>query len=611
LAIENFSTTGNTTLGDASTDTLNVGNGDLVKDSSGRVGIGTTSPVLRLHVSESNGSGAMQLGSNTASQYQYINFGGAANGQNAWQIGKADASSSIVPSQGFYLYDFKNSATRMVVDTSGNVGIGTASPSASYGRLTVSGTGISITPDTSAKLQIGRYSAGAPFSYIKMGSTSSGLKITDPADSVDLMTLDANGSFMIGGTTASGKLTVDPGSTSGTRIDGLHLPKNLTAQANYVAWQQGVNGWRVGIVYNDNTYPLAFYYGASTPTASSPGTELMRIDSDGNLGVGVTPNGVSLGGSYKLLSLGKSGGSGIFMGQTDLTTAGSYSAQFLGKTIGASGYQLHGGMVIGAEGSSSTNASGLVTFYTATGGTILERMRIDSGGFVGIGTTASYSSVWGADSWQLNIGGSRSYSSIILGNTSRFYSMGAGAGYHYMSYDHTAAAHNIIVNTTGVVALRGGAYSTATGVGIAFPPTQVASSDANTLDDYEEGTFTPTVIGTSTAGTASYSVQNSAYTKIGNLVYFQLFVIWTGGTGTGDLRIAGLPFTVKSNQVYPAISLSYVTNITLAANSTPTALLDSSTTQIYFYQIPSGGGTNLAITYDAAGSIILAGSYIV
>ena len=534
LAIENFSTTGNTTLGDASTDTLNVGNGDLVKDSSGRVGIGT------------------------------------------------------------------------------------ASPSASYGRLTVSGTGISITPDTSAKLQIGRYSAGAPFSYIKMGSTSSGLKITDPADSVDLMTLDANGSFMIGGTTASGKLTVDPGSTSGTRIDGLHLPKNLTAQANYVAWQQGIAGWRVGIVYNDSTYPLAFYYGASTPTASSPGTELMRIDSDGNLGVGVTPNAVSLGGSYKLLSLGKSGGSGIFMGQTDLTTAGSYSAQFLGKTTGASGYQIHGGMVIGAEGSSSTNASGLVTFYTATGGTILERMRIDSGGFVGIGTTASYSSVWGADSWQLNIGGSRSYSSLILGNTSRFYSMGAGAGYHYMSYDHTASAHNIIVNTTGVVALRGGAYSTATGVGIAFPPTQSASSDANTLDDYEEGEINANNLGLAyaTPGTSSftYSDRRGTYTKIGRVVYFTTDIrvqSFSKGTASGVLSVIGLPFTQRNTAGYDNARCTVQLYNWTYTTSPIIAAVASAGTNILLTRMVSGGIT-ADIDDPSGGSIIwVTGFYFV
>jgi hypothetical protein len=83
------------------------------------------------------------------------------------------------------------------------VSVGTASPSASYGLLTVAGPGISITPDTSSKFQIGRYSAGAPYSYIKMGSTSSGFKFTDPTDSFDLMALNSTGALSLYGASVS------------------------------------------------------------------------------------------------------------------------------------------------------------------------------------------------------------------------------------------------------------------------------------------------------------------------------------------------------------------------------------------------------------------------
>jgi hypothetical protein len=57
--IVNLTTTGNTILGDASTDTLNVGNGGLVKDASGNVGIGTSSPTVKLTVSVPNGTQAI------------------------------------------------------------------------------------------------------------------------------------------------------------------------------------------------------------------------------------------------------------------------------------------------------------------------------------------------------------------------------------------------------------------------------------------------------------------------------------------------------------------------------------------------------------------------
>jgi hypothetical protein len=108
-----------------------------------------------------------------------------------------DGYAGTATNQAFAL--LTNSVERARIDTSGNLLVGTLSPSATYGKLTVAG-GISITPDSSSKFQIGRYSAGAPYSYIKMGSTSSGLKFTDPADSVDLMTLDSSGNFFVGKT---------------------------------------------------------------------------------------------------------------------------------------------------------------------------------------------------------------------------------------------------------------------------------------------------------------------------------------------------------------------------------------------------------------------------
>jgi hypothetical protein len=78
--------------------------------------------------------------------------------------------------------------------------------------------------------------------------------------------------------------------------------------------------------------------------------------------------------------------------------------------------------------------------------------------------------------------------------------------------------------------------------GITFPATQVASSDANTLDDYEEGTFTPTI--TASAGTLTTTTVNGAsYTKIGRLVSVQVDIsIVAVGTASGQLFFS-LPFS--------------------------------------------------------------------
>jgi hypothetical protein len=105
----------------------------------------------------------------------------------------------------------------------------------------------------------------------------------------------------------------------------------------------------------------------------------------------------------------------------------------------------------------------------------------------------------------------------------------------------------LTINTAqGVQALNcigvGNATPSTSGAGITFPATQSASTDANTLEDYEEGTWTPAIAGSATAGTTSYTTQTGWYTKIGNLVTVGLYVNFSSATGTGVMNITGLPF---------------------------------------------------------------------
>jgi hypothetical protein len=104
-------------------------------------------------------------------------------------------------------------------------------------------------------------------------------------------------------------------------------------------------------------------------------------------------------------------------------------------------------------------------------------------------------------------------------------------------------------NQSGSIVLKGGS-SSANGTGIAFPSTQSASSDANTLDDYEEGTFTPSIQGNTTAGTASYTAQQASYTKIGRQVTVSVYMAGTFSVApTGTVRINGLPFTTGAGGI--------------------------------------------------------------
>jgi hypothetical protein len=78
------------------------------------------------------------------------------------------------------------------------------------------------------------------------------------------------------------------------------------------------------------------------------------------------------------------------------------------------------------------------------------------------------------------------------------------------------------------------------GTGITFPATQSASSDANTLDDYEEGTWTPT--DGSGAG-LSLTILSASYIKIGQMVYCSAAITYPTTASASNANIAGLPFT--------------------------------------------------------------------
>jgi len=72
------------------------------------------------------------------------------------------------------------------------------------------------------------------------------------------------------------------------------------------------------------------------------------------------------------------------------------------------------------------------------------------------------------------------------------------------------------------------------------------TGSANQLDDYEEGTFTPTLGGGTSFGTTTYTTQTGTYTKIGDTVHVRIYLDVSATTGSGFLKIGGIPFTVAS-----------------------------------------------------------------
>lgn len=125
---------------------------------------------------------------------------------------------------------------------------------------------------------------------------------------------------------------------------------------------------------------------------------------------------------------------------------------------------------------------------------------------------------------------------------------------------------------------------------------------ANLLDDYEEGTFTPTITGSTTAGTGTYSVQSGRYIKIGNKVTVVGYIAWSAHTGAGNMRISNLPFTsLNVADVYSPASFSFLRFLTLPASSVMTGDLPPNSTDIVLrtYTLGTANPTDLVLDTSA------------
>ena len=168
--------------------------------------------------------------------------------------------------------------------------------------------------------------------------------------------------------------------------------------------------------------------------------------------------------------------------------------------------------------------------------------------------------------------------------------------------------------TEKFIGVGGATGGGANGSGIIFPSTADPSSDVNMLDDYEEGTWTPTWYGSTTAGTTTYTQQLASYTKIGNLIFFAFQMAVTNSTGTGNIRIGGFPFNNWNNATYGAIN-TYFAGFNLSGYNAgyvaSLALLSNNNVAIpYFSTASQINGAEISIATDRAGILNAFGFYV-
>ena len=160
------------------------------------------------------------------------------------------------------------------------------------------------------------------------------------------------------------------------------------------------------------------------------------------------------------------------------------------------------------------------------------------------------------------------------------------AGFASTGIDDNATSTQLTVTDTGIE-VAGGVYLGGTG-------------SANLLDDYEEGTWVPSI-----GGNATYTAQSGSYTKIGDTVHVECDIT-INVKGTGDAGgVSGLPFTALTNT---AMSVGYYSGLAVSVHSI--APWTGTTSILLFGTASSAGITATSLSILGNGSrIMLSGTY--
>ena len=500
-----------------------ISGSEQMRLNSTGLGIGTSSPATKLHVV---GTGALARVTNTsATGYATLQTFNDSGINASFGMGGSTASlfanSAFIDVGGVYPIVFAiNDVEKMRLDSSGNLGIGTSSPNA---RLDV----------------------------------RSANKIVDGIGNVFFATTDSQAADLgailsLGGTYAG------------------------TSAYSFAA----IAGKKTNSTSTDASGYLAMY----TTNPSNTIVERMRLDSSGNLGLGVTPSAFT------------------GLGATVFESNGGATA-YRGATSGVEQYTntyFNGGFLYKASGYATrfTTATGAFTWYNAPSGTagnaitFTQAMTLDASGNLDLAV--------GGALFTLNRG---SYSQ----QTKFYQDTGSGAGAQYettnptvnaLYYAHVFKGTNNVPTTVeygrfNQFGLGLGGASPSSGTGITFPATQSASSDVNTLDDYEEGTWTPNQgFGLTVVGTFS---STGKYTKIGRVVTVQ------GSFSATSIAVNGNN-VMCSNLPFPNMNVSASNFIGGASNSSLSALInvwvDQPATSMYAVSSMAGtSGIYFTVTY--------------
>lgn len=326
---------------------------------------------------------------------------------------------------------------------------------------------------------------------------------------------------------------------------------------------------------------------------------------DGSYNGGVSDGGKPLVGGRVWLR-----GNPTNPGNVIISETGDDCIQMSDSVISASGFTLHnsGGSAI------HVYRSGIVNFENINFGDCIEaHVFVDNEGQA-IGTSAGYSIVgdapihWSAHTGGLITIGGRPITLVSSRTFSTCFAYALRGGIIEAvnnTYTGSATGRRFIVDNNGTI------YTGSTSL-TTFPGNQagqlINGSYGNNLSPFaavETGSWTPTYLGRTTAGTTSYVARSGSYTKVGPLVFVQGVVIWNSATGTGQAAIGGLPFTPN---VDAPISLSY-SNVTFGSGKQGILYIIGAESRIGLYASDPAGGPNASVAVELDGDLRFSGVY--